>query len=51
MIESTVREKLPDDFQKAEFLLEHGFVDLIVERSQIRETIGQLLALHGGKDE
>ena len=51
VIESTVREKLPDDFQKAEFLLEHGFVDLIVERSQIRETIGQLLALHGGKDE
>ncbi len=31
----TVREKLPDDFQKAEFLQEHGFVDLIVERSQI----------------
>mgnify|MGYP002236777294 FL=1 len=34
VIESTVREKLPDDFQKAEFLQEHGFVDLIVERSQ-----------------
>ena len=45
VIESTVREKLPDDFQKAEFLQEHGFVDLIVERSQIRATVGQLLAL------
>lgn len=51
VIESTVREKLPDDFQKAEFLQEHGFVDLIVERSQIRATVGQLLALHGGKHE
>ena len=51
VIESTVREQLPDDFQKAEFLEEHGFVDLIVERSQIRATVGQLLALHGGKHE
>ena len=51
VIESTVREQLPDDFQKAEFLQEHGFVDLIVERSQIRATVGQLLALHGGKHE
>ena len=51
VIESTVREKLPDDFQKAEFLQEHGFVDLIVERSQIQATVGQLLALHGGKHE
>ena len=51
VIESTVREKLPDDFQKAEFLQEHGFVDLIVERSQIRAIVGQLLALHGGKHE
>ena len=51
VIESTVREQLPDDFQKAEFLQEHGFVDLIVERSQIRATVGQLLALHGGEHE
>ena len=51
VIESTVREQLPDDFQKAEFLQEHGFVDLIMERSQIRATVGQLLALHGGKHE
>ncbi|GGE25870.1 acetyl-CoA carboxylase, carboxyltransferase subunit beta [Streptococcus himalayensis] len=49
VIESTVREQLPDDFQKAEFLLEHGFVDAIVKRGELRETIGRLLAFHGGK--
>ncbi|MGT2846625.1 acetyl-CoA carboxylase, carboxyltransferase subunit beta [Streptococcus massiliensis] len=49
VIESTVRENLPDDFQKAEFLLEHGFVDAIVERAELRDKIGQLLGLHGGQ--
>ncbi|KXT84865.1 acetyl-CoA carboxylase, carboxyltransferase subunit beta [Streptococcus panodentis] len=49
VIESTVREKLPDDFQKAEFLLEHGFVDAIVKRGDLRATIGSLLAFHGGE--
>ncbi len=48
VIENTVRETLPDDFQKAEFLLEHGFVDKIVKRQDLRETIGLLLKLHGG---
>lgn len=49
VIESTVRETLPDDFQKAEFLLGHGFVDAIVNRSDLREVIGRLIRLHGGK--
>ena len=48
VIESTVREKLPDDFQKAEFLLEHGFVDAIVKRGELRERIATLLSFHGG---
>ena len=49
VIESTVREQLPDNFQKAEFLQEHGFVDVIVQRSDMRSTIADLLAFHGGK--
>ena len=49
VIESTVREQLPDNFQKAEFLQEHGFVDVIVQRSEMRSTIADLLAFHGGK--
>ena len=48
VIESTVREKLPDDFQKAEFLLEHGFVDAIVKRGELRDRIATLLRFHGG---
>lgn len=48
VIENTVRETLPADFQKAEFLLEHGFVDKIVKRQELRDTIGLLLELHGG---
>ena len=44
VIESTVREQLPDNFQKAEFLQEHGFVDVIVQRSEMRSTIADLLA-------
>ena len=49
VIESTVRENLPDDFQKAEFLQEHGFVDAIVKRKDLRNQISVLLSLHGGK--
>ena len=48
VIESTVREKLPDDFQKAEFLLEHGCVDAIVKRGELRDRIATLLSFHGG---
>ena len=48
VIETTVREDLPEDFQKAEFLLEHGFVDVIVKRTDLRDTIAELVAFHGG---
>ncbi|HEL1760490.1 TPA: acetyl-CoA carboxylase carboxyltransferase subunit beta [Streptococcus suis] len=48
VIESTVRENLPDDFQKAEFLQEHGFVDTIVKRQDLPATISRLLRMHGG---
>ena len=46
VIEQTVREKLPEGFQTAEYLDEHGFVDRIVERRDLRETLASLLALH-----
>jgi acetyl-CoA carboxylase carboxyl transferase subunit beta len=45
VIEQTIREKLPLGFQRAEFLLEHGMVDLIVERKDLRRVLGQLLSL------
>ena len=45
VIEQTIRKKLPQGFQKAEFLLEHGFVDLIVPRGEQRETIAKLLRM------
>ncbi|TWT16487.1 acetyl-CoA carboxylase, carboxyltransferase subunit beta [Streptococcus sp. sy010] len=48
VIETTVRQTLPEDFQKAEFLLAHGFVDAIVPRMDLRERIAKLLAFHGG---
>ncbi len=46
VIEQTIRKKLPQGFQKAEFLLEHGFVDLIVPRTEQNGAIGKLLKLH-----
>ena len=46
VIEQTTNKKLPDGFQRAEFLLEHGFVDLIVPRTRQRETLSLLLDAH-----
>jgi acetyl-CoA carboxylase carboxyl transferase subunit beta len=46
VIEQTLREKLPDNFQTAEYLQEHGFVDKIVPRTELRATLGTLLRLH-----
>lgn len=46
VIESTIKETLPKDFQSAEFVLEKGFLDLIIERKDMRTTIAKLLALH-----
>lgn len=45
VIEQTIRSKLPDGFQRAEFLLEHGMLDMIVERSALKERIAQVLSL------
>lgn len=47
VIEQTIGEKLPDGFQKAEFQLEHGFLDEVVNRKDMRKTISKLLMLHG----
>ena len=46
VIEQTIRKKLPDGFQRAEFMQEHGFIDLIVSRLEQKQTIGSLLQLH-----
>ena len=48
VIEQTVRDKLPEGFQTAEYLFEHGLIDRIVERRDLRETLAALLALHSG---
>lgn len=46
VIENTINEKLPDDFQSAEFLLEKGFIDKIVERKDMRTVLSRLLSFH-----
>ncbi|WP_251860610.1 acetyl-CoA carboxylase, carboxyltransferase subunit beta [Clostridium sp. Marseille-Q2269] len=46
VIEQTINEKLPDDFQKSEFLLEHGFIDKIVPRSDLRKVLSKLINMH-----
>lgn len=46
VIEQTLREKLPDEFQTAEDLLDHGFVDAIVPRTQLKKTLAQLIRMH-----
>jgi acetyl-CoA carboxylase carboxyl transferase subunit beta len=45
VIEQTVREKLPEGFQRAEFLIEKGAIDMIVDRRQLRDELARLLAL------
>ncbi|WP_319422218.1 acetyl-CoA carboxylase, carboxyltransferase subunit beta [Pleurocapsa sp. FMAR1] len=46
VIEQTLREKLPEGFQTSEYLLEHGFIDSIVPRTQLKKTLAQLISLH-----
>lgn len=46
VIEQTIKQKLPDGFQKSEFLLEHGFIDKIVERKDMKDTLYRILQLH-----
>jgi acetyl-CoA carboxylase carboxyl transferase subunit beta len=45
VIEQTVREKLPEGFQRSEFLLEHGAIDMIVDRRDMRERLANLLSI------
>ncbi|MHA6260659.1 acetyl-CoA carboxylase, carboxyltransferase subunit beta [Sporosarcina sp. CAU 1771] len=46
VIEQTVREKLPEDFQTAEFLLEHGQLDAVIHRSEMKESLDRIIRLH-----
>ena len=46
VIEQTIRQKLPKGFQKSEFLLQHGFIDRIVPRNEMKETLAQILKMH-----
>ena len=46
VIEQTIKQKLPEGFQKAEFLLEHGFVDAIIERQNLKKTLSTILKIH-----
>ena len=46
VIEQTIKQKLPEGFQSSEFLLEHGFIDKIVERKDMKSTIAKLIRLH-----
>jgi acetyl-CoA carboxylase carboxyl transferase subunit beta len=50
VIEQTVRETLPDGFQRSEYLLAHGMLDMVVQRSEMRTTLGRLLSLLGTRD-
>jgi acetyl-CoA carboxylase carboxyl transferase subunit beta len=45
VIEQTIKQKLPEGFQRSEYLLEHGMIDLIVERKEMKKVLGRLLAL------
>ena len=46
VIEQTIKQKLPEGFQKSEFLLEHGFIDMIVERKDMKDTLYRIIKLH-----
>lgn len=46
VIEQTIGQTLPEGFQRAEFLLEHGFIDMVVDRKDLKETLGKLLKWH-----
>ena len=47
VIEQTIGQKLPDGFQRSSFLLEHGMIDAIVERANLKDTLSKLLMLLG----
>ncbi|MBI5101937.1 MAG: acetyl-CoA carboxylase carboxyltransferase subunit beta [Nitrospirae bacterium] len=45
VIEQTIKQQLPEDFQRAEFLLEHGFIDRIVDRKEIKQTVAKIIEI------
>jgi acetyl-CoA carboxylase carboxyl transferase subunit beta len=45
VIEETIREKLPEGFQRSEYLLEHGMVDMVVPRKELRDTLARIIGL------
>ena len=49
VIQDTIKQQLPDDFQTAEFMLENGFADMIVERTMMRRTLARIMKLHNYK--
>ena len=49
VIQDTIKQELPEGFQTAEFLLDKGFIDMIVERQNLKTVLSELLRLHGGK--
>lgn len=51
IIEQTIREELPDDFQTAEFLLKHGQLDQVINRKNLKETLSKLIAMHSKRGE
>lgn len=51
VIEQTIRQKLPKDFQSAEFLLDKGFIDAVVQRKDMKSTLAKLIRLHKENDE
>ncbi|MEG6616492.1 acetyl-CoA carboxylase, carboxyltransferase subunit beta [Peptococcaceae bacterium 1198_IL3148] len=50
VIEQTIKQKLPEGFQRAEFMRQHGFVDLIVPRNKMKEMLANILALHAEEE-
>jgi len=45
VIEQTIKQQLPEDFQRAEFLLDHGMIDLVIDRKAMKKTVGQIVGL------
>ena len=45
VIEQTIKQQLPEDFQRAEFLLDHGMIDMVVDRKDMKKTVGQIVGL------
>ncbi len=45
VIEQTIKQKLPEGFQRSEYLLEHGMIDMIVERREMKKVLGKLLVM------